>query len=509
MRFAGATSSTSASFSFPCLAARVSPWSPLRLEGCVAVKGSPAGTRASALRASALGFVGLAGPAFLDPRLIFFAGAGGRAETGKLLIAPENQKHKRLTPSHRVTDLRSPTSTNLVNQSPGAEARRLSSPPPSEACTSAVGRIWGAPSSPSGTPREIGRSRTRTLRPRPLQPRHRGNGSSWAACVLSAEAIEILPHTDNPTKTNSASGNSILASSRPAKSPAASPTKSLAVSPAKSLTASPAKSLAASPAKAPAASPTTTPPASPTTTPPASPTNTPPASPTNTPPASSTNTPPANSTNTPPANSTNTPPASSTKTPPASPATSAAPSPRKMLSPPTASPSNTNTPTAGSVSNAPAPASDAPTQDDSSVGTALGVSAALQAHPQYSVLIWDPVHWLAHLIRAPSKIGTNSGKTVPEGGSHRRLRALKKVDFPLPLGPIIPTITPLGISTLTLLSTCGFCSDLGNSPWNDELSDARENKEWWWAVVKEDWKKAPSPDEQFSSRGIFEIWRSI
>nr|GMC79756.1 hypothetical protein Iba_chr04aCG13850 [Ipomoea batatas] len=122
VRFAGATSSTSASFSFPCLAARVSPWSPLRLEGCVAVKGSPAGTRASALRASALGSVGLAGPAFLDPRLIFFAGAGGRAETGKLLIAPENQKRKRLTPSHRVTDLRSPTSTNLVNRSPGAEA---------------------------------------------------------------------------------------------------------------------------------------------------------------------------------------------------------------------------------------------------------------------------------------------------------------------------------------------------------------------------------------------------
>nr|GMC71570.1 hypothetical protein Iba_chr03bCG3760 [Ipomoea batatas] len=151
VRFAGATSSTSASFSFPCLAARVSPWSPLRLEGCVAVKGSPAGTRASAL-----GSVGFAGPDFLDPRLIFFAGAGGRAETGKLLIAPENQKHKRLTPSYRVPDLRSPTSTNLVNQSPGAEARRLPSPPPSEACTSAVGRIWGAPSSPSGTPQEIG-----------------------------------------------------------------------------------------------------------------------------------------------------------------------------------------------------------------------------------------------------------------------------------------------------------------------------------------------------------------
>nr|GMD28338.1 hypothetical protein Iba_chr08eCG6420 [Ipomoea batatas] len=94
VRFAGATSSTSTSFSFsfPCLAARVSPWSPLGSEACVAVKGSPAGTRASALGASVLGSADLADPAFLDPRLIFFTGAGGRAETGKLLMAPENQK---------------------------------------------------------------------------------------------------------------------------------------------------------------------------------------------------------------------------------------------------------------------------------------------------------------------------------------------------------------------------------------------------------------------------------
>nr|GLL35948.1 hypothetical protein Itr_chr09CG17040 [Ipomoea trifida] len=94
VRFAGATSSTSTSFSFsfPCLAARVSPWPPLGSEACVAVKGSPAGTRASALGASVLGSADLADPAFLDPRLIFFAGAGGRAETGKLLMAPENQK---------------------------------------------------------------------------------------------------------------------------------------------------------------------------------------------------------------------------------------------------------------------------------------------------------------------------------------------------------------------------------------------------------------------------------
>nr|GMC86284.1 hypothetical protein Iba_chr04dCG9480 [Ipomoea batatas] len=94
VRFAGATSSTSTSFafSFPCLAARVSPWSPLGSEACVAVKGSPAGTRASVLGASVLGSADLADPAFLDPRLIFFTGAGGRAETGKLLMAPENQK---------------------------------------------------------------------------------------------------------------------------------------------------------------------------------------------------------------------------------------------------------------------------------------------------------------------------------------------------------------------------------------------------------------------------------
>nr|GMD10296.1 hypothetical protein Iba_chr06eCG4920 [Ipomoea batatas] len=93
-RFAGATSSASTpfSFSFPCLAARVSPWPPLGSEVCVAVKGSPVGTRASVLGASVLRSADLADPAFLDPKLIFFAGAGGRAETGKLLITPENQK---------------------------------------------------------------------------------------------------------------------------------------------------------------------------------------------------------------------------------------------------------------------------------------------------------------------------------------------------------------------------------------------------------------------------------
>nr|GMC66793.1 hypothetical protein Iba_chr02eCG9020 [Ipomoea batatas] len=60
------------------------------LEGCVVAKGSPVGTGASALGSDVF-----AGSAFLAPRLIFFAGAGGRAETGKLLIVPENQKHKR------------------------------------------------------------------------------------------------------------------------------------------------------------------------------------------------------------------------------------------------------------------------------------------------------------------------------------------------------------------------------------------------------------------------------
>nr|GLL39880.1 uncharacterized protein LOC109173928 [Ipomoea trifida] len=93
-RFAGATSSASPpfSFSFPCLVARVSPCPPLGSEVCVAVMGSPVGTRASVLGASVLRSADLAGPAFLDPKLIFFAGAGGRAETGKLLITPENQK---------------------------------------------------------------------------------------------------------------------------------------------------------------------------------------------------------------------------------------------------------------------------------------------------------------------------------------------------------------------------------------------------------------------------------
>nr|GMD62988.1 hypothetical protein Iba_chr12bCG10640 [Ipomoea batatas] len=97
-RFAGATSSTSTafsfSFSFPCLVARVSPRPPLGSEACVAVNGSPAGTRASALGASVLGSADLADSAVFDPRLIFFAGTGGRAETGKLLMAPEKPKSR-------------------------------------------------------------------------------------------------------------------------------------------------------------------------------------------------------------------------------------------------------------------------------------------------------------------------------------------------------------------------------------------------------------------------------
>lgn len=56
-----------------------------------------------------------------------------------------------------------------------------------------------------------------------------------------------------------------------------------------------------------------------------------------------------------------------------------------------------------------------------------------------------------------SRISRPSRKTVPEGGSQRRLKALKRVDLPLPLGPMIPTIIPLGISTLIPFSIC-FCS---------------------------------------------------
>nr|GMD01395.1 hypothetical protein Iba_chr05fCG7010 [Ipomoea batatas] len=84
-RFTVATSSTSTiSFSFPRLAARAASCSLLKPAGRVVAKGRPVGTDASAL-----GSAGFEGSAFLDPRLIFVAGAGGRAETGKLHMVPE------------------------------------------------------------------------------------------------------------------------------------------------------------------------------------------------------------------------------------------------------------------------------------------------------------------------------------------------------------------------------------------------------------------------------------
>nr|GMD52484.1 hypothetical protein Iba_chr11bCG12050 [Ipomoea batatas] len=86
--FAGATSSMSTvSFSFPRWVARPASSSPPKLAGRVVAKGRPVGTGASAVESA-----GFEGSAFLDPRLIFVAGAGGRAETGKLLIVPEKGK---------------------------------------------------------------------------------------------------------------------------------------------------------------------------------------------------------------------------------------------------------------------------------------------------------------------------------------------------------------------------------------------------------------------------------
>nr|GMC86746.1 DUF724 domain-containing protein 3 [Ipomoea batatas] len=87
-RFTVATSSTSTtSFSFPRLAARAASSSPLKPARRVVAKG-----RLVRTGASVLGSASLEGSAFLDLRLIFVAGAGGRAEIGKLLIAHE--KHK-------------------------------------------------------------------------------------------------------------------------------------------------------------------------------------------------------------------------------------------------------------------------------------------------------------------------------------------------------------------------------------------------------------------------------
>nr|GMC77820.1 hypothetical protein Iba_chr03fCG2130 [Ipomoea batatas] len=86
-RLAVVTSSISrTSFSFPRFAARAVSWSPLNPAGCVAAKGRPVRTDASAL-----GSAGRDGSVFFDPKLILVAGAGGHADTGKLLIVPRGQ----------------------------------------------------------------------------------------------------------------------------------------------------------------------------------------------------------------------------------------------------------------------------------------------------------------------------------------------------------------------------------------------------------------------------------
>lgn len=58
-------------------------------------------------------------------------------------------------------------------------------------------------------------------------------------------------------------------------------------------------------------------------------------------------------------------------------------------------------------------------------------------------------------------ISSPSKNTDPGDGSQSRFSALRRVDFPLPLGPIIPIITPDGTSRLTSFSiVCSlFVSD--------------------------------------------------
>ena len=58
-----------------------------------------------------------------------------------------------------------------------------------------------------------------------------------------------------------------------------------------------------------------------------------------------------------------------------------------------------------------------------------------------------------------SRISRPSKNTVPKGGSHNLFSALNIVDFPLPLGPMIPTITPFGISALIPFSRGTPASD--------------------------------------------------
>nr|GMC91217.1 hypothetical protein Iba_chr04fCG15280 [Ipomoea batatas] len=78
------------------------------------------GDRCFDVRIAALGV-----SAFLDPRLIFVAGASGQADTGKLLMAPKKgRKTRNQSSGLRSTDLSSVALTNLANRPLKGEVRR-------------------------------------------------------------------------------------------------------------------------------------------------------------------------------------------------------------------------------------------------------------------------------------------------------------------------------------------------------------------------------------------------
>nr|GMD12625.1 hypothetical protein Iba_chr07aCG5290 [Ipomoea batatas] len=77
----------------------------------------------------------------LEPRLIFVAGAGGRADIGKLLMAPEKGQKEVNIPASERPDLNSVALTNLVNRSRRGEVRRRPSLLPFWAYTSRPSHI--------------------------------------------------------------------------------------------------------------------------------------------------------------------------------------------------------------------------------------------------------------------------------------------------------------------------------------------------------------------------------